>query len=124
MFCDEGLPFSLCSSILLFIALSLESVPLVIGILILTYFNNTSVQAYTIKLDDEVKSDDKRSIAIKQKYKCFNYADVVEDDKYKCLLKDGVFDEAGYKMLGGKVYCPMCYSAIRNASPKNNIVNN
>lgn len=109
MFCDEGLPFSLCSSILLIVALSLESVPLIIGVVLMTVFSNIQVHAYAIPLEKE--PDDK--IACKQKYKCANFTEG-ENKKYQCLLADGVFDEAGYKLLGDKVYCPMCYSVGKN----------
>ncbi len=109
MFCDEGLPFSLCSSILLFVALSLESIPLIIGFLLMTFMSNLQVYTYTIPLEKEKELDDKHMVAYKQKYKCFNFLEK-DKDKYQCLLVDGTFDEAGYKLLGDKVYCPMCYS--------------
>ena len=112
MFCDERLPFTLCSSILLLIAISLESVPLVIGLILMAFFSNAQIQTYTIPLEDEKEKSDKHKLAIEQKYKCANFIDPSE--KYSCLLADGVFDEAGYKMLNKKVYCPMCYSAIKN----------
>ena len=113
MFCDEQLPFSLCSSIMFLIALSLESVPLVIGLILMTLLTNIQIHSYTIPLEDgnSKKRDCKHTIAIRQKYKCANFANPSE--KYACLLNDGVFDEAGYKLLDGKVYCPMCYSAIK-----------
>jgi hypothetical protein len=117
MFCDEHLPFSLCSSVLLFVALSLESIPLVIGIVLLTFMSNMQVHSYTIPLEIDEQEQEKEKInkhqlAIKQKYKCDNF--INKSEKYTCLLEDGVFDEAGYKLLGDKVYCPMCYSAIKN----------
>jgi hypothetical protein len=116
MFCDEGLPFSLCSSILLLIAITLESVPLAVGFILITFLNNIQFQSYTIPLEkdqkEEIKEKSKHSIAIQQKYKCANFID--KSEIYNCLLKDGVFDEAGYKTLDNKVYCPMCYSAIKN----------
>jgi hypothetical protein len=120
MFCDEGLPFSLCSSILFLVALSLESVPLVIGIALLTFMSNLQIHSFTVPLADECRKEeklcdkpcDKHKLAIKQKYKCFNFINKSED--YTCLLEDGVFDEAGYKMLDKKVYCPMCYSVEKN----------
>lgn len=108
MFCEEKLPFSLCSSILLFTAISLESIPLIIGIVLMTLLTNISVQSYTIDLEKcEPIVLDKDKIAIKQKYKCANFG---TDDDYKCPLEDGVFDESGYKMLDCQVMCPMCYS--------------
>jgi len=115
MFCDEHLPFSLCSSILLFVALSLESIPLVIGIVILTFMSNMQVHSYAIPLEIDEKEveqeKDKHQLAIQQKYKCDNF--IHKSEEYTCLLEDGVFDEAGYKMLGSKVYCPMCYSVMK-----------
>lgn len=114
MFFDENLPFSFCSSILLIMALSLESVPLVIGLVLMTFLSNVQIQSYTIPLETE-KDFDKHQIAIQQKYKCANF---IEKDKYTCLLEDGVFDEAGYKMLDSKVYCPMCYSVKKNNKQK------
>ena len=116
MFYDEKLPFTLCSSILLLIAISLESVPLVIGLVLMTFLSNMQIHSYTIPLEneplDKVPIETcKQSIAIQQKYKCANFVDPSE--KYTCLLEDGVFDEAGYKILDNKVYCPMCYSVIK-----------
>jgi hypothetical protein len=119
MFCDEHLPFSLCSSILLIVAISLESVPLVIGLVLMTVLTNIQVHSYTIPLEEEKEKekekekepDDKHTLACKQKYKCENF--VNKSVKYTCLLKDGTFDEAGYKLLGDKVYCPMCYSVVK-----------
>jgi hypothetical protein len=108
MFCEENLPISLCSSILFFIAVSLENIQLVIGLLLVMFLSNVSVHSYSIDLEkdlEEKKDLDKHKIAIKQKYKCANFA-----SDYKCLLEDGVFDESGYKMLDSKVYCPMCFS--------------
>ncbi len=112
MFCDEGLPFSLCSSVLLLVAITLESVPLAVGFVLITILSNLQVHAYTIPLDDNKKEIDKNTVAIQQKYKCANFVER-EEEKYKCLLVDGIFDEAGYKLLGNKVYCPMCYSALK-----------
>ena len=108
MFCEENLPISFCSSILFFIAVSLENIQLVIGLLLVMFLSNVSVQ--TIDLEekkdlDKNKDLDKHKIAIKQKYKCANVA-----SDYKCLLENGIFDESGYKMLDSKVYCPMCFS--------------
>ncbi len=123
MFCDEHLPFSLCSSVLLIVAISLESVPLVIGFVLMTCLSNLQVHSYTIPLEQENKTN-KHELACKQKYKCANFADLSEQEKekeqeqekekYNCLLEDGTFDEAGYKLLGDKVYCPMCYSVKKN----------
>jgi hypothetical protein len=115
MFCDERLPFSLCSSILLLVAITLESVPFVIGLILMTFLSNVEVNLSPIPLDKEKEikePDDKHALACKQKYKCANFIEG-EKEKYTCLLADGVFDEAGYKLLGNKVYCPMCYSALK-----------
>lgn len=101
MFCDEKLQF------LLFIALVLESMPLVIGLIIMTFLSNVQV----VNLEGE---PNKHTIAIQQKYKCANFLDQKE---YKCLLEDGVFDEAGYKIMNNKVYCPMCCSALKKKNP-------
>jgi hypothetical protein len=117
MFCDEKLPFTLCSSILLLVAISLESVPLVIGLVLMTFLSNIQINSYDIPL--EIKEPNKHSIAIQQKYKCANFIDPSE--KYTCLLEDGVFDEAGYKIIDNKVYCPMCYTVIKN---NKKIINN
>ncbi len=125
MFCDEGLPFSLCSSILMLIALSLESIPLIIGLVLMTFMNNLQLYSYTIPLEEykeqekepkekepkEKEPKEKHEIAIQQKYKCYNF--INKSERYTCLLEDGVFDEAGYKLLDQKVYCPMCYSVIK-----------
>jgi len=114
MFCDEHLPFSLCSSVLLIVALSLESAPFIIGVILMSFLTNMQIHSYTIPLENEKEpvETNKNKIAIQQKYKCANFINKSED--YTCLLEDGVFDEAGYKMLDKKVYCPMCYSAIKN----------
>jgi hypothetical protein len=122
MLCQENMPFSLCSSIFFLIALSLESVPLVLGILFMTFLS--SVQSYTIQCSDDyddetrtkTKETNKHKLAIKQKYKCANFITPFGD--CKCLLEDGVFDEAGYRLLDNKVYCPMCHSTLRKNKPK------
>ena len=116
MFCDEGLPFSLGFSILLIFALYLESVPVVMGLILMTCLNNMHMHAYTMPLvEEETKETNKHKLAIQQKYKCANF--IYKSHDYTCLLEDGVFDEAGYKMLGSKVYCPMCFSVIKKTKP-------
>ena len=119
MFCDERLPFSLCSSVLMLIALSLESVPLIMGLILMTILSNIQVHSYTIPLEDECNKEDKpcdkpcdkHTLACKQEYKCYNF--INKSENYTCLLKDGTFDEAGYKLFNDKVYCPMCYSVVK-----------
>ena len=118
MFCDDHLPFSLCSSMLLFVAISLESIPLVIGLILMTFLSNVQVvQSFPLEEEKEKeKENNKHTIAIQQKYKCANFLEN-EKENYKCLLEDGVFDEAGYKILNHKVYCPMCCSALKKKKP-------
>jgi hypothetical protein len=106
---------SLVSSVLFLVAVSLESAPLVLGILFFTFMSNYTVSSYTIDLGDDcphhnhIVNPSKESVAVKQKYKCANFINDKEVEDYQCLLADGVFDEAGYKVCDGKAFCPMCY---------------
>ena len=119
MFCDDEsarMSTSLLSSVLFLVAVSLESAPLVLGILFFTFMSHYTVSSYTIDLGDDCSSHHnhivnptKESVAVKQKYKCANFINGEEVEDYQCLLVDGVFDEAGYKVCDGKAFCPMCY---------------